>query len=79
MVTAEQADAAKDGLQGEIIEGRTLSIEKARHSRPRTPTSGKYFGPPLPNSLVVSSYWNVTEQADFPATLAQTGKLLRTS
>lgn len=46
MVTAEQADAAKEGLQGEGIEGRTLSIEKARRSRPRTPTPGKYFGPP---------------------------------
>ncbi|KAL8970382.1 MAG: hypothetical protein Q9185_006439 [Variospora sp. 1 TL-2023] len=46
MVTADQADAAKEGLQGENIEGRTLSIEKARRSRPRTPTPGKYFGPP---------------------------------
>ena len=46
MVTGEQADAAKEGLQGEVIEGRTLSIEKARRSRPRTPTPGKYFGPP---------------------------------
>lgn len=46
MVTAEQADAAKEGLQGEVFEGRTLSIEKARRARPRTPTPGKYFGPP---------------------------------
>lgn len=46
LYTAEQADAAKEGLQGEVIEGRTLSIEKARRSRPRTPTPGKYFGPP---------------------------------
>ena len=46
MITAEQADAAKEGLQGENIEGRTLSIEKARRARPRTPTPGKYFGPP---------------------------------
>ncbi|KAI0118451.1 RNA-binding domain-containing protein [Hypoxylon sp. NC0597] len=46
MVTSEQADAAKDGLQGEEVEGRTLSIEKARRARPRTPTPGKYFGPP---------------------------------
>ncbi|KAJ5745594.1 hypothetical protein N7520_010776 [Penicillium odoratum] len=46
MATAEQADAAKEGLQGEVIEGRTLSIEKARRGRPRTPTPGKYFGPP---------------------------------
>lgn len=46
MVTSEEADAAKEGLQGEVIEGRTLAIEKARRSRPRTPTPGKYFGPP---------------------------------
>ncbi|OAA66207.1 Nucleotide-binding, alpha-beta plait [Cordyceps fumosorosea ARSEF 2679] len=46
MVTSEQAEAAKEGLQGEVIEGRTLSIEKARRARPRTPTPGKYFGPP---------------------------------
>ena len=46
MVTPEEADAAKEGLQGENIEGRTLSIEKARRARPRTPTPGKYFGPP---------------------------------
>jgi transformer-2 protein len=46
MVTSEQAEAAREGLQGEVIEGRTLSIEKARRARPRTPTPGKYFGPP---------------------------------
>ncbi|TKA82961.1 hypothetical protein B0A55_01540 [Friedmanniomyces simplex] len=46
MTTAEGADSAKDGLQGEVYEGRTLSIEKARRARPRTPTPGKYFGPP---------------------------------
>ncbi|EXJ78219.1 hypothetical protein A1O3_09380 [Capronia epimyces CBS 606.96] len=46
MVTTEQAEAAREGLQGEVIEGRTLSIEKARRARPRTPTPGKYFGPP---------------------------------
>ncbi|OAA64538.1 transformer-SR ribonucleoprotein [Niveomyces insectorum RCEF 264] len=46
MVTSDQADAAKDGLQGEVIDGRSLSIEKARRARPRTPTPGKYFGPP---------------------------------
>ncbi|KAI5291533.1 hypothetical protein KEM54_003954 [Ascosphaera aggregata] len=54
MTTSEQADAAKEGLQGEVIEGRTLSIEKARRSRPRTPTPGKYFGPPKRG--VTSSY-----------------------
>ena len=54
MVTAEQADAAKEGLQGEIVEGRTLSIEKARRARPRTPTPGKYFGPPKRGSSTLS-------------------------
>jgi len=42
----QQADAAKEALQGQAYEGRTLSIEKARRSKPRTPTPGKYFGPP---------------------------------
>ena len=46
MMSPEEADAAKEGLQGEHHEGRTLSIEKARRARPRTPTPGKYFGPP---------------------------------
>ncbi|RPB04756.1 RNA-binding domain-containing protein [Choiromyces venosus 120613-1] len=46
LATLEQADSAKERLQGEVFEGRTLSIEKARRSRPRTPTPGKYFGPP---------------------------------
>ncbi|KAK0917675.1 separin protein [Friedmanniomyces endolithicus] len=46
MTTAEGADSAKEGLQGEVYEGRTLSIEKARRAKPRTPTPGKYFGPP---------------------------------
>jgi RNA recognition motif-containing protein len=55
MVTSEQADAAKEGLQGEVIEGRTLSIEKARRARPRTPTPGKYFGPPKRGKLVQST------------------------
>ncbi|KAK8001388.1 hypothetical protein PG991_013610 [Apiospora marii] len=44
MVTSDQADAAKDGLQGEVIDGRTLSIEKARRARPRTPTPAKSEG-----------------------------------
>ncbi|KAJ5183161.1 hypothetical protein N7492_000777 [Penicillium capsulatum] len=55
MSTADQADAAKEGLQGEVIEGRTLSIEKARRSRPRTPTPGKYFGPPKRGRLMKST------------------------
>lgn len=51
MTTSEEADAAKEALQGEVYEGRTLSIEKARRARPRTPTPGKYFGPPKRGAL----------------------------
>jgi transformer-2 protein len=46
MNTAEEADAAKEGLTGEERYGRVLTIEKARRGRARTPTPGKYFGPP---------------------------------
>lgn len=60
MVTSDQADAAKNGLNGEVIEGRTLSIEKARRSKPRTPTPGKYFGPPKRGTYIHAS-------ADLPA------------
>lgn len=56
MVTSDMADAAKEGLQGEVIEGRTLSIEKARRARPRTPTPGKYFGPPKRGKFAPSPF-----------------------
>jgi transformer-2 protein len=66
MVTSDQADAAKEGLQGEVHQGRTLSIEKARRARPRTPTPGKYYGPPkrgkyTPCSLTVQITDTCTE------------------
>ena len=53
MVTSEQAEAAIEGLRGEVIEGRTLNIEKARRARPRTPTPGKYFGPPKRGKFIL--------------------------
>ena len=59
MVTAEQADAAKEGLQGENIGGRTLSIEKARRARPRTPTPGRYFGPPKRGMKIPTSNYSL--------------------
>ncbi|KAI9817785.1 MAG: hypothetical protein M1827_000904 [Pycnora praestabilis] len=63
MVTSDQADAAKEGLQGEVFEGRTLSIEKARRARPRTPTPGKYFGPPKRGKLLQPlGYCHVTNK-----------------
>lgn len=61
MSTLEQADSAKEGLQGEVFEGRTLSIEKARRSRPRTPTPGKYFGPPKRGMLSVHDISSIAE------------------
>ncbi len=45
MVTSDQADAAKEGLQGELIEGRTLSIEKARRSPAAHAHSGQVLRP----------------------------------
>jgi transformer-2 protein len=44
--TTEQAEAAIEAMHGTNFEGRTMSIEKARRNRPRTPTPGKYHGPP---------------------------------
>ncbi|KAK9238146.1 hypothetical protein V1525DRAFT_125667 [Lipomyces kononenkoae] len=41
----EVATAAKNALQGTVIESKALQIEFARRNRPRTPTPGKYFGP----------------------------------
>lgn len=46
MVSVEAADAVMNNLNGTKLEGKMLSIEKARRKRPRTPTPGKYFGPP---------------------------------
>lgn len=46
MVDITGADGALSSLNGTEVAGRTLSIEKAKRRRPRTPTPGKYFGPP---------------------------------
>ena len=61
MQSVEAADAAKEGLQGEVHEGRTLSIEKARRSKPRTPTPGRYYGPPKSEFLPLSNTVPATE------------------
>ncbi len=64
MVTTDQAEAAREGLQGEVIEGRTLSIEKARRARPRTPTPGKYFGPPKRGKLTCENSNHVLTESE---------------
>lgn len=66
MTTSDEADAAKDGLQGVVYEGRTLSIEKARRARPRTPTPGKYFGPPKRGQFIPSYHDACCSRADTP-------------
>lgn len=48
MADVDGADAAIAALHGEDLQGRTLAVEKAKRKRPRTPTPGKYFGPPKP-------------------------------
>ncbi|KAE8214028.1 hypothetical protein CF327_g2503 [Tilletia walkeri] len=42
----EDAEAAVQALNGYELLGRNLRVEKARRARARTPTPGKYFGPP---------------------------------
>jgi len=64
MTTSDEADAAKDALTGEERYGRVLTIEKARRARPRTPTPGKYFGPPKRIFTVSRAY--LTEPGDMP-------------
>ncbi|CAG8553019.1 4390_t:CDS:2 [Funneliformis caledonium] len=46
METLDEAESAKEGISGSDINGRVLTVEKARRSRARTPTPGRYYGPP---------------------------------
>ncbi|KIM82250.1 hypothetical protein PILCRDRAFT_473904 [Piloderma croceum F 1598] len=42
----EEADAAITALNTTDLMGKTLNVEKARRGRARTPTPGRYYGPP---------------------------------
>lgn len=46
METSDQAEQAMSSLNGTEFLGKTLSVERARRSRGRTPTPGQYRGPP---------------------------------
>lgn len=46
MESAEEADAAITALNATELMGKTLNVEKARRGRARTPTPGRYYGPP---------------------------------
>jgi len=46
METGEEADAAITALGGTDLMGKNMIVEKARRGRARTPTPGRYYGPP---------------------------------
>ncbi|PFH49042.1 hypothetical protein AMATHDRAFT_63950 [Amanita thiersii Skay4041] len=49
MESAEEADAAITALNGTDFMGKVIGVEKARRGRARTPTPGRYYGPPKRN------------------------------
>ncbi|KZP03186.1 RNA-binding domain-containing protein [Athelia psychrophila] len=46
MESAEEADAAITALNTTDLMGKVMNVEKARRGRARTPTPGRYYGPP---------------------------------
>ncbi|KAG6813702.1 hypothetical protein H0H92_008109 [Tricholoma furcatifolium] len=46
MESSEEADAAITALNATELMGKTMTVEKARRGRARTPTPGRYYGPP---------------------------------
>lgn len=46
MESAAEADAAITALNATEFMGKTLNVERARRARARTPTPGRYYGPP---------------------------------
>ncbi|KAH9932113.1 RNA-binding domain-containing protein [Epithele typhae] len=51
MESGEEADAAITAMNGTEIMGKSISVEKARRGRARTPTPGRYYGPPKRNDF----------------------------
>jgi len=46
MESAEEAEAAVAALNATELMGKIMTVEKARRGRARTPTPGRYYGPP---------------------------------
>ncbi|KAH9973202.1 hypothetical protein BGW80DRAFT_256867 [Lactifluus volemus] len=46
MESAEEAEAAITALNATELMGKAITVEKARRGRARTPTPGRYYGPP---------------------------------
>ncbi|KAI8918523.1 hypothetical protein PhCBS80983_g03569 [Powellomyces hirtus] len=43
----EDADAARNAISGKVeLDGKVITVELAKRGRARTPTPGRYFGPP---------------------------------
>jgi len=51
METGEEADAAVTALNSTELMGKIMNVEKARRGRARTPTPGRYYGPPKRNDF----------------------------
>jgi len=49
MESVEEADAAITALNATDLMGKTMTVERARRARARTPTPGRYYGPPKRN------------------------------
>ncbi|CAO3593582.1 unnamed protein product [Absidia cylindrospora] len=46
MKNAEDAERAMDAVNATEINGRIVTVEKAKRAKPRNPTPGRYHGPP---------------------------------
>jgi len=46
MESSEEADAAIAAMNAVEFMGKVMNVEKARRGRARTPTPGRYYGPP---------------------------------
>jgi len=49
MESLEEAEAAITALNATDLMGKAMTVEKARRGRARTPTPGRYYGPPKRN------------------------------
>ena len=76
MESAEEAEAAVAALNGTELMGKIMTVEKARRGRARTPTPGRYYGPPKRGLLTPFSFFETHsdsgKQLRGPTTLALT-------